>query len=218
MRNHFYILMCTFISVLAGCANGNKESPATADSASAVPAAIAVTDSTTAMPEDPDPSDSIQAAAYGINTYGKATEDMIRKRLQELFKDDLDKNIIDSNSRKFILFQYDLNNDSSKEIFVGFTGSYFCGTGGCTIYLLDGKAQKIASFSVTDYPIVIANTTTRGWKDLVLSSGGKNHLMKFNGKTYPGNPSVQPVMKLPPGDEEPRALDYLHEPYPWFWF
>ena len=77
---------------------------------------------------------------------------------------------------------------------MGLTGSYFCGTGGCTILLLNSDGGLITTFTVTDYPIIVSNTITKNWKDLILYSNGKNHLMKFNGKTYPSNPSVQPVL------------------------
>ena len=73
-------------------------------------------------------------------------------------------------------------------------------------------------FSVTDYPLIIADTKTNGWKDLILLSGNKNHFVKFNGKAYPSNPSVQPVFKITPGDSLPRALNFSNEPYAWFTF
>ena len=44
--------------------------------------------------EDPDPTDTIPATAYGINTYGKQTVELVKKKLEEIFKDDLSKNII----------------------------------------------------------------------------------------------------------------------------
>lgn len=168
--------------------------------------------------EDPDPTDTIPASMYGINTYGKETENLVRTKLQTLYKDDLDKNIIDSFSRRFIFFQYDLNDDNIKETFVGLTGSYFCGSGGCTILLLDDTANVITRFTVTDYPVIVAGTKTNGWKDLILYSAGKNHLVKFDGKKYPSNPSVQPVFNMVPGDGLPRLLNFTSEPYAWFKF
>jgi len=168
--------------------------------------------------EDPDPNDTIPTSAYGINTYGKETENLVRTKLQAIYKADIDNNIIDSFSRRFIFFQYDLGDDNSKEIFVGLTGPYFCGNGGCTILLLDNKATVITSFSVTDYPVIVANTKTNGWKDLVLYSGRKYRLVKFDGKKYPSNPSMQPVFKEVPGDDLPRLLNFTNEPYAWFKF
>ncbi len=169
-------------------------------------------------PTDPDPSDTIPASRYGENTSSKITAEIVRTSLNSLFKDDLSKGLIDSFSRRFIFFEYDLNSDGQKEIFTGLTGSYFCGTGGCTFYILDAKGVTVSKFTVSDYPIVIDNNITKGWKDLFIQTGGKYHIVKFDGKKYPSNPSLQPLLKLIPGDSLPRALNYLAEPYPWFRF
>lgn len=168
--------------------------------------------------EDPDPADTIPASMYGINTYGKETENLVRAKLQALYKKDIDKDIIDSFSRRFIFFKYDLNDDNMKEIFVGLTGPYFCGSGGCTILLMDNNGGVITSFSVTGYPVIVAGSITNGWKDLILYSGRKNHLVKFDGKKYPSNPSVQPAFNETPGDDLPRLLNFISEPYAWFKF
>jgi hypothetical protein len=175
----------------------------------------------TVIPEeiyDPDPTDTIPGNLYGINSSSKETSELVRKTVQDLFKDDLDKNIIDEYSRKFIFFEYDLNDDGNKEIMVGFTGPYFCGSGGCSPMILDSKGNVITQFSVSDYPLVIDNTQSNGWKDLFIMSDGKYRIVKFDGKKYPSNPSMQPELKLIPGDGLPRALDFVNEPYPWFTF
>lgn len=168
--------------------------------------------------QDPDTTDTIPASAYGINTYGSVTENQIRTSFQTLFKDDLARNIIPGLSRKFIIFEFDLNGDSINEIFAGLTGPYFCGSGGCTIYLFKNDGTVLTRFTVADYPIVVSDSKTMGFKDLIIKSNGQNHLMKFDGKKYPSNPSLEPVLKLIPGDGLPRALDFVNEPYPWFRF
>lgn len=178
-----------------------------------------VVDSTAiSLLQDPDTSDKIPASAYGINTYGSVTENQIRTSFQTLFKDDLSKNIIPDLSRKFIFFEYDLNGDSTNEIFAGLTGPYFCGTGGCTIYLFNPDGTVLTRFTVADYPIVISDSKTMEFKDLIIQSNGQNYLLKFDGNKYPSNPSLAPVLELIPGDGLPRALDFINEPYPWFRF
>lgn len=175
----------------------------------------------TAVPEevyDPDPTDTIPGNLYAINSSSKETADLVRKTIQGMFKDDLDKNIIDDYSRKFIFFEYDLNDDGKTEIMVGFTGPYFCGSGGCSQLILDHEGNIITRFTVADYPVVIDTVKTNGWKDLIIYSGRKNRIVKFDGKSYPSNPSVQPELKLIPGDGLTRALDFVNEPYPWFTF
>lgn len=167
---------------------------------------------------DPDPTDTIPAGSYGINSSNLKTADLIRLTIKDLYKDDLAKNFIDDNSKKFIFFEYDLNEDGKKEILVGLTGGYFCGTGGCTQLLLDNQGNVITQFSVSGNPVVIDTNKTNGWKDLFIYSGSKYRIVKFNGKTYPSNPSILPELKVTPGDGLPRALDFEHEPYAWFKF
>ncbi|MDR6920074.1 MULTISPECIES: hypothetical protein [Chryseobacterium] len=117
---------------------------------------------------------------------------------EQLLKNDL--NILTENDRKFRYTEADLNGDGDKEIFVGMAGSYFCGTGGCTVYLLNSKGKKINGFTVVGGPIAISSNKTNGWADLIIPSKSKNYLIKYTGKIYPGNPSIQPEYKeaLPP--------------------
>ncbi|HKO76619.1 MAG TPA: hypothetical protein VJU52_05345 [Flavobacterium sp.] len=167
---------------------------------------------------DPDPTDTIPAGQYGINSSNLKTADIVRSTLQNIYKDDLSKNIIDDYSKRFIFFEYDINDDGKKEILVGLTGPYFCGSGGCTQYILDNQGAVISKFTVADYPVVIDTQKTSGWKNLFIRSGHKNRIVKFDGKKYPSNPSLQPELKITPGDDLPRALNFVNEPYAWFKF
>lgn len=167
---------------------------------------------------DPDPSDTVPASAYLAPSVSPDIERLVRLTLTDMYKQDIEKDLIDSFSRRFIFFQHDLNGDNKQEIFVGFTGPYFCGSGGCNILLLDHQGNKISSFTVADVPVVIDTERTKGYSNLFIQSGGKWHVLKFDGRKYPSNVSVQPVLKMVPGDGLPRALDYLVAPYPWFRF
>ncbi|ULQ53337.1 hypothetical protein [Flavihumibacter fluvii] len=208
-----------FFALLSCCVFAcNSPEPASSETQQAVDTASASPDSTDTTPYDPDPTDSIAAGSYGINSSSAQTASLIRASLQEEYRSDLEKNIIDSISRKFIFFEYDLNDDGYKEIFVGLTGPYFCGSGGCTIYLLDHQSKLINTFTVAGYPIVIDNNKTNGFKDLFIHSGNKDRIVKFDGKKYPSNPSMLPALTMAPGDGLTRALDWTHEPYPWFHF
>ncbi|VXC07951.1 conserved hypothetical protein [Flavobacterium sp. 9R] len=198
---------------ITSCKKEAKLEESTADTT-----AVAVDSSKAEAMVDPDPTDTIPAGSYGINSSSLKTADLIRLTLKDLYKDDLAKNFIDDNSKKFIFFEYDLNEDGKKEILVGLTGGYFCGTGGCTQLLLDDQGNVITQFSVSGNPVVIDTNKTNGWKDLFIYSGSKYRIVKFNGKTYPSNPSMQPELKVTPGDGLPRALDFEHEPYAWFKF
>lgn len=167
---------------------------------------------------DLDPTDTIPAGGYTAGSASKLTADLVKKTLEHLYMSDLDSNYIDSFSRRFIFYEYDLNADGKKEIFVGLIGPYFCGSGGCTQLILDYQGNVVSHFTVTDYPVMIENTKTNGWNDLILYSGHNYHLIKFDGKTYPSNPSVEPSLSAPPADNLTKALNFMNEPYPWISF
>lgn len=155
---------------------------------------------------------------YNPNTIDPNIVALIQLTLKDLYKEDVAKDLIPQDSRQFIFYQYDLNGDSKKEIFVGLRGSYFCGSGGCTVLLLDYQGNLIDRFTVVDYPIVIDNQKTNDWDNLFMLSGGEFHLMKFDGRKYPQNPSTQPVVTAAPASTLPHILDFINEPYKWFSF
>jgi len=211
-KNVLFFIGLVFLG-MTSCKKEVKLNEATTDTTTVI-----VDTTATAKMVDPDPTDTIPAERYGINSSNPKTADLVRLTIKDLYKDDLTKNIIDDYSKRFIFFEYDLNEDGNKEILVGFTGPYFCGSGGCTQLLLDNQGNLITTFSVSDYPVIIDTSKTNGWKDLIIYSGGKNRIVKFDGKKYPSNPSVLPALKLTPGDGLPRALDFTNEPYAWFKF
>jgi hypothetical protein len=100
----------------------------------------------------------------------------------------------------------DLSGHGSNEVLVYLPDSKLCGTGGCSALVLqkDGDKYRIVSdMTVTQTPIVVAPTATRGWNDLIEYTNGVDPLqvqyrsVQFDGKAYPENPTVQP--KLHPG-------------------
>ena len=83
---------------------------------------------------------------------------------------------------------------------------YFCGSGGCSLYIYTpaGAAwRKVAELSIANAPIRLLNTRTRGWRDLGVSVRGggieipRDARMRFDGTTYASNPSMAP--RLPRG-------------------
>ena len=92
---------------------------------------------------------------------------------------------------------YDLNQDGIQDAVVMLKGSSWCGTGGCTVLVFQGmsheKFQPHSKMTVTDVPIIALNSKTQGWSDLsVYSRGAGQVILKFNGRSYPGNPSLEP--------------------------
>ncbi|GAA0879368.1 hypothetical protein GCM10009119_23360 [Algoriphagus jejuensis] len=167
---------------------------------------------------DPDLTDQIPGDQYLKNTVSEETASLIRERLRALHADDLKSGFVDSLSRKFIFFEKDLNGDGSNEIFLGLTGPYFCGSGGCSQLILDSKGEVVTTFTVSNYPVYIANEKSNGWNDLFIYSGGAYRVVKFDGKSYPSNPSTLPKLGNDPDESLPRAMDFLKDNYPWFVF
>ena len=96
----------------------------------------------------------------------------------------------------------DLNDDGKREVVVYLVGSYACGTGGCTTLIFTPTRQGyrlLSEHTVVNAPIVVTPQKTAGWKDLVIlvSGGGATRQYtrtRFNGRSYPGNPTVQPAV------------------------
>ena len=190
------------------------ETPVT-DSGSSIPPP-GVTE-TPAVKESTPAETPVDESKYDLRSVNKQTAAVVKKALVEtLLKNDLA--VIDAAQRKFIMYEMDLNGDARKEIFVGFNGSYFCGSGGCNAYLLNDDGSLITTFTVTAYPIVVGPTATKGWLDLTINSGGAKHLIKWDGTKYPGNPSIEPKTTVTPASDMPHALDWEKNPYPWFSF
>ncbi len=104
--------------------------------------------------------------------------------------------------------QADLNGDKKPEILVYATGRETCGSGGCNLYILspEGRSyQVVLRASVTQLPVRRLASVTRGWRDIgvfVSGGGAEPHeaRLRFNGKRYPGNPSMAPTSGDPPGE------------------
>jgi len=131
--------------------------------------------------------------------------ELIRKQLLVLLKTDLPA--MTKEDRFFYYSAFDLNNDKKDEYFVGFSNPYFCGSGGCTGYILNNDGSVINRFTVTDFPIYVTTSTSDKFYDLIAVSGGKFHLLKLKNGKYPSNPSVQEVVKEEASRESAKVLD-----------
>lgn len=133
------------------------------------------------------------------------TVELIRKQLAVLLKKDLPA--MTKDDRFFYYEAYDLNNDKKNEYFVGFSNPYFCGSGGCSGYILNNDGSLMNSFTVTDFPIFAAKTSSENFKDLIFKTGNTLHLIKMKNGKYPSNPSVQEKWKGEIPKESPVILD-----------
>lgn len=101
-----------------------------------------------------------------------------------------------SDNVEYLSGKADLNSDGNPEYFVLIRDPYFCGSGGCSATIFDHSGQVITNMTVTDTPILLADSYRSGWRDFIVWSNGTYRLMSFNGDSYPSNPSVEPVADL----------------------
>ncbi len=118
----------------------------------------------------------------------------------------------DDKTTKFIAAFRDLNADESPEAIVYLIGPKWCGSGGCSTLVLrhdGGHWTLVSNIRITRPPIYVLNGVSNGWHDIgVLVQGGgvQNGFeseLKFDGHTYPTNPSTPPASRLegqPNGD------------------
>ncbi|MDP5200936.1 hypothetical protein [Flavobacterium sp. DG2-3] len=137
------------------------------------------------------------------------TVNMIREQLLVLLKSDLPS--LKKEERFFFYDAFDLNNDKKEEYFVGFSNSYFCGSGGCSGFILNNNVSLINKFSVTDFPILIAPTSTENFSDLLMKSGGLYHLVKLKSGKYPSNPSIEEKWNGEVPKESTKVLDIYEQ-------
>jgi hypothetical protein len=106
---------------------------------------------------------------------------------------------------RYFAAQADLNGDGRPERIVYVAGPMVCGTGGCSTLVFTeeaGRLRLVSTINLTRPPIVAAETSTAGWRDLVVrvSGGGilpgSGALLRFDGQTYPFNSSVAPALRL----------------------
>ncbi|MGF1735710.1 hypothetical protein [Photobacterium satsumensis] len=99
---------------------------------------------------------------------------------------------LEQDNIRYLTGSADLNNDGVAEHFVLIQDSYFCGSGGCTAAIFDQTGNIISQMSVVKPPVLLTDSTSNGWQDFMVWSNGAFRLMKYNGSSYPTNPSLAP--------------------------
>ena len=93
----------------------------------------------------------------------------------------------------------DLNGDSYDEAIVYLNAPDWCGSGGCTALIFQGSDRGFtlqSKIMIVKTPIVMAQSSTMGWTDLIVGTGNVGRvILKSNGNSYPLNPSTQPPAK-----------------------
>lgn len=110
----------------------------------------------------------------------------------------------DDKSTRYLAAFHDLNDDGIPEAIVYLIGRQWCGSGGCPLFILQksgGSWKVVTSTTITNPPIRILDRKLNGWHSLgvwVQGGGiqpGYEAELRFNGKTYPRNPSVPPARR-----------------------
>lgn len=107
----------------------------------------------------------------------------------------------DAEDIRYALAWRDLNGDGTDEAIIHVISSWVCGSGGCNTLVLTPAGpmwRKVGDISVSRSPVTVLGTSTNGWSDLTVdvSGGGSPSgiaLLKFDGETYPSNPTVAPA-------------------------
>lgn len=124
------------------------------------------------------------------------------KNLEKAIKKEFDLSLNEENIR-YYYNKVDLNEDGIPEVFVFIVGPFVCGTGGCSATIFkeeNGEYKTLSRLSLVRNPVIISNSKTNGYKDLIMyvAGGGIESFfaeLKYDGSTYPSNPSIQPKVE-----------------------
>ena len=132
----------------------------------------------------------------------QGTPDLPLSAQQESLKRFL-RTLDDSKSTRYIAAFRDINDDGTPEAIVYLMGKW-CGSGGCNTLILarHGTSWRIVTnITITRPPIRVLRASSNGWHSLgvwVQGGGiqpGYEAELRFDGKTYPRNPSVPPARR-----------------------
>ncbi len=96
----------------------------------------------------------------------------------------------------------DLDGDNKPEVIVYAYGPVLSepdGDSGLVLKEINEGYKVISHFTSLHTPITISDETTNGWKNIILDVFGDGivpgkAVMKFDGKSYPTNPLIQPLV------------------------
>ena len=145
------------------------------------------------------PAKGVQLGNVEYVASEKASNPAVEQAIEQVMADGSgDRSFLES--MRYYYDRVDLNKDGNPEALVYLMGSYSCGSGGCTMLVLEPSGQGyelVSKMTLVNPPVLVADQTSAGWKDLVVyveGGGAEPHYarMQFDGKGYPSNPSVAP--------------------------
>lgn len=111
---------------------------------------------------------------------------------------------------RYVYNRVDLDDDSEPEVVVYLLGSFFCGSGGCTMLLLDDAASDyrlVQTFSIARAPVIVSSGATSGWHDLFKLESGGGAEASYVRYAFDGTEYVETDRR--PVDQAPEGLRYL---------
>ena len=97
-----------------------------------------------------------------------------------------------------------LSGNRGSEVIAYVTGQGWCGSGGCLTLILAPRDQSfrvVSSITVSRPPIRVLRSVSNGWHDIgvwVQGGGiqpGYEAILRFDGKSYPSNPTIPPASR-----------------------
>jgi hypothetical protein len=123
--------------------------------------------------------------------------------------------IEESDEVRYHYNRVDLNGDKKPEVLVFVFGRGMCGTSGCGALIFRARGRRyelLTEVGPARNPVIVSQHRSRGWNDLVMFVAGGGILpgyyavLRFDGKTYPENPTVAPAQPL---EERVKGTAYL---------
>lgn len=115
---------------------------------------------------------------------------------RELFPDG-EWEALPAEDQQYRMARWDLNEDGKMETLVTVPGIHYCGSGGCTFWVLNPTGELISKTTVADFPIGISSKKTNGWFHLLTWSNGSHRALTFDGEAYSSNASTAEAISEP---------------------
>ncbi|MCB0346556.1 MAG: META domain-containing protein [Bdellovibrionales bacterium] len=109
---------------------------------------------------------------------------------------------------RYAYIKFDLNGDGTEEVLVYLLGSYFCGTGGCNMLLLEPAAEGykvINKFAITQLPVIASPVESAGWKDIIRVEAGGGAPATFVRHKFTGQHYIERE-RMPKTDQLPGEI------------
>ena len=98
-----------------------------------------------------------------------------------------------------------LEDNGDLDVLVYLSGSAWCGTGGCTLLILQrsgGSYRLVSKIPTVRLPVGVLDSKSNGWKDISIWVQGGGILngytakLSFDGTSYPASPSTPPAVRF----------------------